>query len=279
MSRLFAAVAGLRTQLGPARRHLLERLLYEAIYSVPAIRRAGFFNNGYDPPEPGMLAVPALAHTPCQAALYDFALRAHPGPMARPPRSVLDIGCGLGGGLLYAAAAFRDARLVGVDQARRAIRGARHRLAAAGVTAELLAARGDRLPLPGASFDLVVSIGTLTYIGYRGFMREAARVMAPGALLSVTGGVTDTPLLWTQARLASLARETGLELRSFRDITAPSFAALERQAEANEALVAALPRFLRAYGREWAVLPGTLRHAMFLDGRKKEFAAVLSQPG
>lgn len=278
MSLLFEAVGRLRTRLGPARRHILERLLYEAIYSVPAVRRIGFFNNGVWPPDPDMLAVPELAGTPAQAALYDLALRVLPGVAARPG-AVLDLGCGLGGGLIYAAAAFPDARLAGVDQAGRAVRAARRRLAAAGVKAEVVRARGDRLPFPDGAFDLVASIGTLTYVGYRGFVREAARVLAPGGVLSVTGGVTDTPLLWTEARLAALARETGLEMRGFRDITAPSFAALEQQAAANAALVASLPRLLRAYAREWAVLPGTLRHTMFRDGRKKEFAAVLGRPG
>jgi SAM-dependent methyltransferase len=272
-------VARLRGGLAPGGRRLLDRLLYEAIYSLPALNRLGCFNRGYHPPPADLLAVPGLEDTPLRAALCDFVLRAHPGMPAVPPRAVLDIGCGPGGGLLYAAAAFPGARLAGVDVSRRAIRQAGRRLRAHGVVAELVAAGGERLPFPDAAFDLVFSIETLALIGYAEFVAEAGRVLAPGGVISATAGVLDAPLLWTQARFAKLARENGLELRAFTDITEPCLAALEVQAPANEAVVARLPRPLRAYAREWAVLPGSTQHAAYLAGRKKEFALVLAKPG
>jgi SAM-dependent methyltransferase len=273
MSLGSALLARLRRRLGPRGGQVANRLLYELVYSLPTVDRLAFFNGGYAPPPPDMPAAPALAVARYQAALYDLAMRVLPGP--RPaPRRLLDIGCGSGGGLLHATAAFPGAALAGVDQSRIAIARARRRLAAAGVAAELHRAGGDRLPFSEGAFDRIVSIGTITYVGLEPFMREAARVLAPDGVLSVTGGVGDAPLLWMQARFARLARAEGLVLLAFEDTTEGCLAALEAQAEANAALVARLPRPLRRAGREWAVLPGSDLHAAYLAGTRKEFAAV-----
>jgi SAM-dependent methyltransferase len=278
MPGLFELVGRLRARLGPTGRLLLHRAMYEAIYSVPAVARLGFFNGGYHPLPPDLVAVPDLAGAPWQAAFYDLALRVMPNGRPRAPFGVLDIGCGTGGGLLYAAAAFPGARLAGVDQSRRGVVAARRRLAAAGWPAELHVAPAHRLPFPDASFDLVVSIGTLTYVGFAPFFAEAARVLEPGGVLSVTGGTQATPIGWTRARLEKHARAAGLAPIAFRDVTAGCFAALAAQAERNAALVGRLPRPFRAYAREWAVLPGSQRHALYLAGEKKEFAAAFVKP-
>lgn len=277
MSLLLDAVAGLRRRVGPGGRRVINRVLYECIYSVPAIARLGFFNGGYHPPPPGMPAVPALAGAGAEAALYDVALRVHPGPLDPPPRRVLDIGCGLGGGLLHAAALLPGAELTGVDQSGQAVRGARRRLKAAGVRAEIHRASGDRLPFPDGSFDLVIGIGSATYVGYPAFLREAARLMAPAGVLSITAGTSFNSAATTREKLERAAGEAGLEMTGFFDITGPCFAAQQLQAARNAAMVARLPWFLRSYAAEWAVLPGSRRHGLYLSGQKVEFGAVFAK--
>jgi SAM-dependent methyltransferase len=278
MARLFDLIARLRSGGSPGRQRMVHRLLYELIYSLPTVARDGFFNGGFDPPPEGCLTVPALASAPCQAAFYDFALRAHPGAGLPAPPSLLDIGCGPGGGLLYAAAAFPGAQLAGLDQSAMAVRAARRRLREILPRPELVQGRADRLPFADGRFARVVSIGTLSYVAPAPLLAEAARVLAPGGLLSVTGGSTDTPLGWTRSRLDRAALAVGLEPQRFTTITEPCFAALQRDAPRHAALVARLPWFLRDYAREWAVLPGSARHAMYRDGRKQEFAAVFAKP-
>jgi SAM-dependent methyltransferase len=277
MSRIFDAVAALRRRLGPGGRQVVNRLLYEAIYSVPAITRLGCFNGGHHPPPPGMLDVPALAEARLEAALYDMALRVHPGPLDPPPARILDIGCGLGGGLLYAAALFPGAALTGVDQSWRAVAGARRRLAAAGVGAAIRRAGGARLSFADASFDLIAGIGSATYVGYPEFLREASRLLAPGGVLTITAGTSFNRVEATRDRLAGLAAASGLELRRFEDMTGPCFAALQLQAARNAALIARLPGVLRGYAAEWAVLPGSRRHGLYLSGEKAEFGAVFAK--
>lgn len=280
MSRIHEGVAKLRLRLGPAGRHLLNRLLYEAIYSMPSVARLGFFNGGYSPPPQGMPEVPALAGAPLQAALYDFAVRIHAGPLdGARPRRVLDIGCGLGGGLLYAGTALPGATLTGIEPSWRAVLRARRRLRRAGQKATIRHGDAARLPFADASFDLVMGIGVITYVGYAEFLREAARVLAPGGLLTITAGTSHTAPDWTRERLRTLGAESGLELCRFQDITAPCFEALERQAVTHAAAVSRLPGPLRQYAMEWAVLPGSRRHALYLSGDKKEIAAVFTRTG
>jgi len=281
MAGLHDLVTRLRATGSGARRQWVNRLMYEVIYALPPVARGGFFNGGYHPPAPGAVAAPGLEAAVEQAAMYDFALRALPLEVApeaasRPVASLLDIGCGAGGGLLYAAAAFPGARLAGLDTSGSAIRHARRWLRALGP--ELKRGSADRLPFSPASFDRVVSIGTLNYVDHHALMAEVARVLVPGGLLSLTGGSTDTPIGWTRQRLDRAAIRQGLVPRGFRNITEPCFAAFAQQAPRNAALVARLPWFLRGSAREWAVLPGTVRHAQYLEGRKREYAALYEKP-
>jgi SAM-dependent methyltransferase len=280
MSRLHAAVHRLRLKLGPTGKHALNRLLYEAIYSLPMVARLGFFNGGYSPPPPGMPQAPGLARAPLQAALYDQALRINAGPLdARRIRRVLDIGCGLGGGLLHARAVLPAASLIGIDPSWAAVLRARRRLRRHGVAARVLQGNAARLPFEAGSFDLAMAIGVITYAGYAEFLREAARVLAPGGLLTLTAGTSFTTLEQSRERLGRLGAEVGLDLVLFEDITAPCFRAIEAQAVTHAAGISRLPGPLRRYAMEWAALPGTRRHGLYLSGKKKEIAAVFSRTG
>ncbi|PWS35735.1 hypothetical protein DFH01_19320 [Falsiroseomonas bella] len=279
MSRLGDALGAARRRLGPRGRTLLDRLLYEAIYSVPAIARLHFFSGGYHPPEPGGPEVPALAASGPQVALYDFVLRVHPGASAPAPRRVLDIGCGLGGGLLVTATALPGAALAGVDQSRQGLRQARRLLNRAGFSADLRRADAGRLPFPDAQFDLVLAVGLATYVGWSAFLAEAARVTAPGGVVSMTMGTSWTAPSWTRERLELEGRATGLALRRFTDITPRCLAALEQAAPRHAAIIGRLPGPLRSYAAEWATLPGSRRHARYLAGERTDVAAMFVKTG
>jgi ubiquinone biosynthesis O-methyltransferase len=121
-------------------------------------------------------------------ARYTFAAR-----LARGKR-VLDAGCGAGYG--SAALAENAESVNGVDVALEAVAYARahyqaHNLAfqEASVTA---------LPFADASFDLVVAFEVIEHLeDWRGFLREAARVLSPAGQLIVS---TPNKLYYTESR-------------------------------------------------------------------------------
>ncbi|MEJ1157765.1 class I SAM-dependent methyltransferase [Prosthecomicrobium sp. N25] len=256
----------------------LNRAIYEAAYLVPEVARSGFFNGGYRPLSPNLLPVPGLGATPSQVNLVHFVLVEHPADhRAGPPARLLDIGCGAGGGLRYAAALWPGVPMTGVDASASAIRAAR-RLLAPVPSVTLLRARGEAMPLPEAGFDFVASIGTLTNVGMQPFMAEAARVLAPGGILSLSVGTRRGPANYTRL-LREEGAKAGLTLLRVTDLTPGSLAAMEADADALASLIARLPRVLHGQAREWAALPGSARHARYLAGERHDYAAVFRRTG
>jgi len=95
------------------------------------------------------------------------------------PRAILDIGCGTGRLLISAAVWFPEARLVGIDTAKRMVQQAQ--AAAEGSSVRFQQATAEALPFPDGRFDLIFS--TLTFHHWSDQARavaEVARVLAPG---------------------------------------------------------------------------------------------------
>ncbi|MGK7868150.1 class I SAM-dependent methyltransferase [Falsiroseomonas sp. E2-1-a20] len=268
----------LRRRLPAQLGRLLNRAIYEAAFLVPTVARSGFFNSGYLPLLPGFLPVEALPLQEASANLYHYVLHTHPGEGGPPPRRVLDIGCGSGGGLIYAAALWPEAMITGVDCSFAGIAAARRRVR--GVpNIRLLRCGGHALPLPDQSFDLAAGVGSLTNIGAAPFLAEAARVLRPGGILSISAG-TGWSVRDYQAMLATQGRNLGLRLISLTDITAATLTAIDSAQDQNEKLIASLPRALRRQAREWATLPGSARHARYGSGARRDLAAVFRRdPG
>lgn len=98
-----------------------------------------------------------------------------------PETRLLDIGCGSGYAL--AIAAQRGARVTGLDLTPELLEIAAQRVPAA----TLLHAGMDALPLPDATFDVVVAFNALPFADDpERAAREAARVVAPGGLVAAT---------------------------------------------------------------------------------------------
>lgn len=105
-------------------------------------------------------------------AVLDRAVRAGLRPLA-----VLDIGCGTGKLLEAVAARWPEARLHGVDPAERMVEIARGRLPGA----DLTVGHAERLPLPDASVDLVLSTTSFGHwTDAAAGLGEVHRVLRPG---------------------------------------------------------------------------------------------------
>ena len=261
----------LKQMLGRAR----VRLVYALAYGVKEVRERGFFVGGFWPPLPQLQEVPALAKARSQANLYELALRHLPGP--RPePRAVLDIGCGAGGGLIYAHAVFPGARLVGVDVNAVALKAAWQRLEKV-PNLELRQVSGDRTRLPPHSFDIIVGIGSVNAIGPSELLTECARLLAPGGVVSLSASFALKPEQ-VQVLFHAAAWQAGLVLRQVSEITEGTRAALAHDRPWAEKVVARMPALLRARAREMAALPGTRTAQALAEGRVRSYAILVDHP-
>ena len=106
---------------------------------------------------------------------YHFAARWAAG------RRVLDVACGEGYGT--AGLARHAASVTGVDVSEAAIAHARAEYGSLG-NVEFVAASCTAMPLPAASYDVVVSFETIEHIeAQEAFLDEVARVLKPGGVL------------------------------------------------------------------------------------------------
>lgn len=274
MSRLYQAVRTVRRALGRWGDRHINMQLYNFVYGLPTYRQHLFFNAGYLPILPRFQDVAGLESEPLQANLYEFAARELVGDPDHRPKTILEVGCGRGGGLSYLAALFPDAAITGIDANRFAIRDARRRLAS---NPRITIRRGDgsATGLPAASFDFVVSVGTMTYIGIPTFLKEVARVTRPGGLIAATGGVTGHASDVMRLFIAHSAADAGLTFLTYVDMTQNAFDALEHDVARREALVARLPRVMQGYAREWSDLPGTMRYDNYKIGQRVDFGTLL----
>lgn len=113
-----------------------------------------------------------------------------------PGQAVLDIGCGAGVDTLLATLmAGPRGRAVGVEPIPEMLERARTNQVLCGLAnVEFLEASAEDLPLPDASFDLVISNGAFNLVPAKArALAEALRVLKPGGRLQVADQVLAAP--------------------------------------------------------------------------------------
>lgn len=257
--------------------HLFDLAAYEVLYRFSPVRRKRFFNGGYLPLAPDLHHLPELAGEEPAAMMYHLLLCSMVADIAATPDSILDVGCGQGGGLLYAHALYPKARLFGTDRNGTVTRMARRTLAATGL-ATLAKGRADAIVFPAETADFVISVGAPTYFGLGRYVGEAARVCRPGGIIAFSGGYRqgDHPVIETELR--SAAQDSGLVFHRYTNITPHTFAALQADIPHRAAELARVPWPFRAYGWKWADMPGSAEYDEYATGRRADFACILRKP-
>jgi ubiquinone biosynthesis O-methyltransferase len=99
-------------------------------------------------------------------------------------KQLLDVGCGDGD--LAQELARRGAIVTGIDASAEMVAAARARPAMGNAPITYEVAEASHIPFPDASFDVVVAMTILCFVGEAGpFLREIARVLRPGGRLVI----------------------------------------------------------------------------------------------
>jgi arsenite methyltransferase len=139
-----------------------------------------------------------LANVP-ESAVESFAGVANPWALGRlsTGERVLDLGSGAGTDSLIAAQMVGErGHVTGVDMTPEMLAKARAAAAEMGVrNVDFIEAEGERLPLPDASFDVVISNGVIDLIPDKdAVFSELYRVLAPGGRLQIADVTIQNPV-------------------------------------------------------------------------------------
>lgn len=257
--------------------HLFDLAAYEVLYRFSPVSRKRFFNGGYLPLAPDLKHLPDLAGEEPAAMMYHLLLCTMVADIAPQPNAILDVGCGQGGGLLYAKALFPQALLMGTDRNGTATRMTKRHLSGLGPSV-VRKGGGDRIAFPDACADFVISVGAPTYFGLPRYVAEASRICQPGGVIAFSGGYRQGDHSAIEAELRGAARQNGLDFHAYANITPNTFAALQADIPRRAAELARVPWPFRAYGWKWADMPGSAEYDEYATGRRADFACVLRKP-
>jgi len=213
------------------------------------------------------------------AADYD-RYRPSPPPQALdwliPPgaQAVLDLAAGTGA--VTRELIGRAARIIAVepDERMRAV------LAARCPEAEVLAGRGEDIPLPDGGVDAVVVGQALHWFDVNRALPEIARVLVPGGVLAAMWNVDDDRLGWVEALARISKRKSSVTLLTWRDELGRS--RRERLDAAGSGLfeAAEVGEFEHGQRRTAESLLATIAtHSRLLTMEEPERTALLAQVG
>jgi SAM-dependent methyltransferase len=273
----------LRAQSTPIKRlfgfgfHLFDLVAYEVLYRLSPARKHWFFNGGYLPFDPDFVEYPEFPGEAHCAMMYHQAGRTQIKELGIHPKDILDVGCGQGGGLVLLSRLFPEANLTGTERSLSAVARARKRTAPL-VTADIQRGKSNRIAFEPESFDLVISVGAPTYFGLTTFVQEAAKVLRPGGVISLSGGYRQGNHREIEGELRTAALASGLDFISYKDITPNTFASLKADLPRREIVLAKVPWPFSLYAHKWADMPGSREYEEYETGLRADFAAVLKKP-
>jgi len=174
-------------------------------------------------------------------------------------KSVLEVGCGRGGGLSFVNRYFSPISVTGIDLNKKAIQFCNNFYSKG--NSNFIQANAQELPFEDNSFDVVLNVeSSHRYLQMNLFLNEVNRVLKPGGFFSFTDfrEAKDIEILHKQLL------DAGFKIEKEEDITANVVEALELATPSRERLVKKLaPKFLHGLAKNFAATKGTETYNRF----------------
>lgn len=185
--------------------------------------------------------------------------------------SVLEVGCGRGGGASFLARYRKPREYVALDISKRLVARCNRKHQVPGLT--FVSGTAERLPFAPVRFDAVVNIESARCYGDIGaFFREAHRVLRPNGLFFFADMVKNKDVEPTRM----LLQNTGFDIIRHKDIRQNVVLALQQDAAARKKVIDdRVPVWLRQAFYEFAGVEGSRRFRAFFDNSMQYNSYVL----
>jgi len=258
--------------------HPLKRMVgkyfYDWLYGLAQWGNVSTNNYGFSPVEPEVGAWGGRERY--QIQLYRELTR-FVDEQGWPGKTVLEVGCGRGGGLLYLAWRLKPASVTGLDSSANAIRHCR--TSAVRQKLEVNFEVGDALKLAalGRRFDVVLSVeASHIFRCQLAFLEQVHQCLRPGGqvLLADYRGRRDGGFEVLRRDI----HQAGFEVLGERDITTNTCEACRADAGRRRELLKNAPFFIRPYLREYAMLDENGALARFAEDQVYLLLHLLRAP-
>jgi ubiquinone/menaquinone biosynthesis C-methylase UbiE len=257
----------------PRTRKALWRVWYTVLAGWQRQSDWTFMNYGYAPDPSNEAALPLDERD--EADRYCIQLYHHvAGAVDLVDKTVLEVGCGRGGGASYIARALGPKTVLGVDYSPSAVRLCRRVHADPSLSFEV--GDAEALPCENESFDVVVNVeSSHCYESLAAFFGEVYRILRPGGHFLWADLGSPRRMLQVRQRLA----DTGFETRRETEITSNVLAALEAMSEQRSEMIRRLmPRVLVRPVSNFAGVRGSRVYESLRSGATEYRSAVLQKP-
>lgn len=166
-------------------------------------------------------------------------------------KTVLEVGCGRGGGLHFLVQLLEPHHTSGLDFSHNAISNCTAQYAKDKERLHFMQGDAMDLPFDAGAFDIVFNAeSSHIYSDQARFLREVARVLRPGGYFVIADYRTAGEGI---ARFRADVQAAGLHLLNERNISKEVLVACKEDTARREALVARAPSFARNYLKEFAM--------------------------
>jgi SAM-dependent methyltransferase len=239
---------------------------YDIVFRFAAVWGVSCFNYGYAPLS-AAVAADASIGDPFQIEMYRQAAEAV-GRDKFAGASVLEISCGMGGGLSHLSRSLGIAVPVALDRAGGGVRSAHSRFGLPTLQADAMA-----LPLATHALDVVINIEASHVYFEDAFLSEVARVLKPDGTFVLIDSRDLTPPE-AESYLATNLGRVGMRLTSFRDITQNVVDSCVADTPRRERLLKRVPFFVRPSLRPMLGVEGSSRYECFRNRKTTYFIST-----